>query len=98
MKRIALYISAALLVAACNNSGETKATDNTTVIADSTTISTDTKVAETSKGKIDPVCEMEQDTSWTEYTVYNNDTIRFCSDVCKGAFLKNPEKYAAKLH
>jgi YHS domain-containing protein len=46
--------------------------------------------------KMDPVCEMPFDTSWTEQTVYNNDTIKFCSDNCKKAFLARPEKYIKK--
>lgn len=50
-----------------------------------------TPVAHT--GKMDPVCEMEYDTSWKENTVYNNDTIHFCSENCKTAFLARPNKY-----
>ena len=42
----------------------------------------------------DPVCEMAYDTSWTESTVYQNDTIRFCSEQCKNAFIARPAKYA----
>lgn len=100
MKRIALYITASLLIAACNNSGETKTetTDTTVVVTDSTVIAKDAKVAEAPKGKIDPVCEMEYDAAWTEYTIHNNDTVWFCSETCKTAFVGNPAKYAAKLN
>jgi YHS domain-containing protein len=44
-------------------------------------------------GKMDPVCEMEADTSWTEYQVHEGDTVRFCSETCKKAFTANPAKY-----
>src|ERR1043165_9543637 len=43
--------------------------------------------------KIDPVCEMEYDTSWTEYSVHNGDTVHFCSENCKATFSARPEKY-----
>ena len=49
------------------------------------------------KKKIDPICDMPAEKSWKEFTVYQNDTVRFCSDVCRKIFLKKPEKYAAKL-
>jgi len=41
----------------------------------------------------DPVCEMARDSTWNDYTVYNNDTIWFCSEGCKKAFLARPQKY-----
>ena len=47
--------------------------------------------------KQDPVCEMPYEPEWTEFTVYNNDTIRFCSEQCKNAFLAKPEKYTKKM-
>jgi len=43
--------------------------------------------------KKDPVCEMAYDTSWTDQTVYNGDTLRFCSEGCKMAFEARPDKY-----
>lgn len=50
-------------------------------------------VAQVKAGKMDPVCEMTFDESWTESTVYMSDTIRFCSENCKTAFVARPEKY-----
>lgn len=47
----------------------------------------------TKGAKMDPICEMEWDTAWVEFTVYQGDTIRFCSENCKTAFLARPEKY-----
>ena len=47
-------------------------------------------------GKIDPVCEMPYDAAWTDLTIYNGDTIRFCSENCKKAFLVRPAKYVKK--
>jgi YHS domain-containing protein len=45
----------------------------------------------------DPVCRMPYDTSYKEWTVYQQDTIHFCSVTCKEVFAKAPEKYMAKL-
>ncbi|CAL1521625.1 YHS domain-containing protein [Chitinophaga sp. MM2321] len=45
----------------------------------------------------DPVCRMPYDTSYKEWTVYQSDTIHFCSTTCKGVFEKNPEKFMARL-
>lgn len=45
------------------------------------------------KTKVDPVCGMEWDAEWTDYSVYNNDTIRFCGEGCKMAFDARPSKY-----
>ncbi|MBS1585164.1 MAG: YHS domain-containing protein [Bacteroidetes bacterium] len=41
----------------------------------------------------DPVCGMPVDSSWTDSTVYQNYTLRFCSEGCKRAFLARPAKY-----
>lgn len=41
----------------------------------------------------DPVCGMPVDSSWTDSTVYQNDTFHFCSEGCKKAFLARPNKY-----
>lgn len=94
MIRNTLYVAALILVSACNSNTETATV--TFGNKDTATVAkTDDKPAGV---KIDPVCEMPQDTSWTEYTVYKGDTVRFCSDVCKGVFLKSPAKYEAKLN
>lgn len=44
----------------------------------------------------DPMCKMVREDSWTLYSVYNGDTVKFCADYCKKAFDANPEKYAIK--
>ncbi|OJW78557.1 MAG: hypothetical protein BGO69_00795 [Bacteroidetes bacterium 46-16] len=41
----------------------------------------------------DPVCDMPRESEWTDFTVYNNDTIWFCSEGCKKAFIARPGKY-----
>ncbi len=53
-------------------------------------------IAHTPGAKTDPVCEMEKDDTWTEYSVVNNDTTWFCSEGCKKAFDARPEKYTGK--
>lgn len=44
----------------------------------------------------DPVCNMEKDNTWTEYSVTGTDTTWFCSPRCKETYAKNPEKYNKK--
>lgn len=44
----------------------------------------------------DPVCGMDYDTSYHEWSVYKADTVHFCSPTCKEVFDKNPEKWMAK--
>lgn len=46
--------------------------------------------------KTDPVCEMPYDSTWVSQTIYNGDTIHFCSDNCKKAFEARPNKYIKK--
>jgi YHS domain-containing protein len=47
--------------------------------------------------KTDPVCGMEKDSTWTDYTLINADTVWFCSNTEKETFLANPQKYEANL-
>ncbi|OJU76909.1 MAG: hypothetical protein BGO09_13000 [Bacteroidetes bacterium 47-18] len=42
---------------------------------------------------LDPVCKMEKDASWTEYTETHGQIFYFCSPVCKEQFDKDPHKY-----
>jgi YHS domain-containing protein len=45
---------------------------------------------------IDPVCNMEVDTTTAEWkTQYKGQTYYFCSPGCLRSFEKEPEKYAA---
>lgn len=50
----------------------------------------------TAGAKIDPVCEMEKEDTWTEFSVYKGDTVWFCGAGCKQAFDARPEKYKTK--
>lgn len=43
----------------------------------------------------DPVCKMERDEKWTITSMHQNDTVKFCSPVCKDKFDKEPAKYLA---
>lgn len=93
MKNIiaALFI-ASFGIVSCNNAAEEKTTTETAAPAP------ETQPEPVAAAKpIDPVCEMELEDTWTEYTIYNNDTVKFCSETCKKAFEGNPSKYAAKL-
>jgi YHS domain-containing protein len=44
----------------------------------------------------DPVCGMVKDSTWTDFSAVNGDTIWFCSEIEKKAYLANPKKYQAK--
>ncbi len=94
MKHVAIAVIATFLFASCGNSPE----GTTTIEVPKEESKTEETAKPVAGAKIDPVCEMEYDTSWTDNTVYKNDTVWFCSETCKTAFNGNPEKYAAKLH
>ena len=55
-----------------------------------------TSEAAAAAAEIDPICEMEKDSSWTDYSVYKGDTVWFCGEGCKQAFDARPEKYMGK--
>ena len=55
-----------------------------------------TKQESVSKKKTDPICDMKKEKNWKEFSVYQNDTVWFCSEVCRKIFLKKPEKYLSK--
>ena len=45
----------------------------------------------------DPVCNMDVDEAKAKYTsTYKGKTYYFCSEGCKKAFDRDPEKYAAE--
>lgn len=91
MKQLILTCSV-LLALACNQNSkpaETKDAPMPEVPATTETVVSD-KLP-------DPVCQMPYDTSYKEWTVYQKDTIHFCSITCKEVFLKAPDKYMAKL-
>jgi YHS domain-containing protein len=91
MKKILLAASIALFAISCGNE---KATDTTTQSMSEPAQEEVAVSAEDIKaGKVDPVCEMTYDAGWVENTIYMNDTIRFCSENCKTAFVARPEKY-----
>ena len=89
MRNIFLLGVVLVLGVSCNNA-QPEAPEQTTTTTE--TIAAP-PAAPAIAAKLDPVCEMEYDTSWTEYAVHNNDTIHFCSEHCKTAFVGNPEKY-----
>jgi YHS domain-containing protein len=77
-----------VLLSSCGDATNTASTELPTAPMGPTETPKYTKGA-----KMDPICEMEWDTAWVESTVYQGDTIRFCSENCKTAFLARPEKY-----
>jgi YHS domain-containing protein len=91
MKYTFLAIAACVLFAACNGEA-TSETTNETAPATEMEAPVETAVVDPN-AKIDPVCEMVKDDSWTEYSVSGTDTTWFCSETCKGAYDGNPAKY-----
>lgn len=93
-----VYILFAFLVMAASCGNSTAPADAAARPATTEAASTD-NMEEATSGPIDPttkkdpVCGMDWDNEWTEKTVYNGDTIRFCSEGCKMAFEARPTKY-----
>jgi YHS domain-containing protein len=90
MKYYALALIAAVSFTACNSA--TKTEEATT---ETTTTETPATEQVASAGPVDPVCNMTKDATWTEYTVNGADTVWFCSETCKTAYIGNPAKYSA---
>ncbi len=93
MTKLHTFLSAVLLsmlcITGCNNTSQEKQSDMHNGDATHTHIhppGTDPK-------NIDPICDMVRDETWTDYMVYNNDSVWFCSEYCKDAFAANPAKY-----
>ncbi len=95
MKYTILALSAAFLLAACNGEPKVGDSEATTETTTTTTENTEVAVADPN-AKIDPVCDMVKDDTWTEYSVNGTDTTWFCSSTCKEAYDANPAKYAKK--
>jgi len=90
---ILAVLSLSIFLVSCGSNSESSATAEQPVKTEEMTTTDAPKY--TPGAKMDPVCEMEWDNEWTEMTVYNNDTVRFCSEGCKKAFMAHPEKYMA---
>jgi YHS domain-containing protein len=86
----------AAMITACGNSG-TQPTAGTDSVNTQPAEHTPAKEAAIAGKLPDPVCGMPYDTMYKEWSVYQTDTIHFCSPTCKRVFDKNPEKYAGKL-
>jgi YHS domain-containing protein len=91
MKKIILAASLALFTMSCGNDKATVASTET--MSEPSKEEAAVSVEDIKAGKVDPVCEMTYDAGWVENTVYMNDTIRFCSENCKTAFVARPDKY-----
>lgn len=92
MKKLSFLSAIVLLFAAsCNMKASTNDNKSETEPAAATTAQQPKTTAVT-----DPVCNMEKDNTWTEYSVTGTDTTWFCSPHCKETFAKNPEKYNKK--
>lgn len=80
MKKIPVVLFASLLFVACNSEQKTEEKEVEEVAVDP-------------NAKLDPVCDMVKGDDWTEYTANDTDTTWFCSEVCKGVYNANPDKY-----
>lgn len=93
MKQIIIAFSVLLCMSACGNS---QSTPEQVTIPEAGKEQTAIATTETTPaGPKDPVCEMEKDATWTEYSASGKDTTWFCSANCKKAYEANPAKYAA---
>lgn len=89
MRQLTLIFIACFFVTSCGNQNtEQKAP----AAKESNSLPSQTTTAN-GQLQADPVCEMPRDSSWTDYTIYNNDTLWFCSEGCKKAFMARPDKY-----
>jgi len=89
MKKVLLVSGLSLFAMACgnNNTAEQAGTHDHTDMQAST--SNDPNAV------VDPVCGMtEGDIAYTDFSVYQSDTVWFCSPHCKDEFDKDPAKYA----
>lgn len=93
MKNLIIIGALFVLATSCGNQPEKESHKEMVVAPQTETGYSEETITKIKSGQLDPVCEMEFDTSWTEKTVYNNDTINFCSENCKMAFNVRPEKY-----
>ena len=91
MKNKLILIFSVCILSSCGNSTDKPGTNSAAGLA-TMALAAD----EDAKVKKDPVCEMPYDSAWTEQTVYQKDTIRFCSEQCKSAFLARPAKYTKR--
>lgn len=92
MKKLSFISAIVLLFAASCNMKASTTDDKTEEKPAATTATEQPKTA----AALDPVCGMEKDNTWTEYSVTGTDTTWFCSPHCKETFAKNPEKYNKK--
>lgn len=90
MKNYIILFASVVTFISCSN--EEQKTADTPV----DTVSVEAPAPVASNVDHDPVCGMEKDTTWVDYTVHNADTVWFCSETCKTAFTGNPEKYLDK--
>jgi YHS domain-containing protein len=91
MKKIFLILAIVQITVACNNSQITK-----TTTGDSFSIPNPKKAGQIAVLNTDPVCGMEKDSTWEDYSLNNHDTVWFCSPTCKQAFEGNRKKYLGK--
>ena len=93
MKSILITVFAAVFFMACNSETPAESTETTVETPAETPVET---VTVDPNAKIDPVCQMVKDSTWTEYSVTGTDTTWFCSETCKTAYEGNPAKYNTK--
>lgn len=101
MKKIFLFAAMACVLGSCGSGEPERNTMNPDGVnpADKTEVNDATlplpEGAVAMPGK-DPVCDMDRNSLWTEFSVNNSDTTWFCSPHCKETFDKDPSKYLSK--
>lgn len=87
MKQLTLIIFSVFCLTSCSNgSGEQQGSVSTMKEPGEQAVTG-------SQPQKDPVCDMPRGKTWTDHTIYNLDTVWFCSEGCKMAFEARPNKY-----
>lgn len=96
MKQIFLFSALALTFAACGNSNTSEEKAATAPAEQNAMTEQSAETAKNPNAVVDPVCNMEKQADWDQYTVLQGDTTWFCSPHCKETFDKDPAKFAKK--
>ncbi len=88
MTRISLIAAILILpFVACNQAQQPSVDSNVTGTTEKA------PSASLAQADIDPVCGMVRDSTWTDFSLHQGDTVWFCAAIEKKAFDANPGRY-----
>lgn len=91
MKKLIFPIIASVLLMSCGNN-ETVENEIEDPIKEEQESESGKSVFVSENSEKDPICDMVRTDEWTDYTVEGEDTVWFCSHVCKGAYDAHSKK------